>query len=75
MWRGESPQHRRDEVADLRRGRDFLRAWSRHGHVELLTFLEQELSSPHHRLGVETVPHYPIVQDIRNRDQLHALVM
>ena len=30
---------------------------------------------PDDRLGVETAPHHPIVQDIRDRDQRHALVM
>ena len=59
----------------MRRGRDFFRAWSRHRHVARRTFLEQEFGGPDHRLGVETVPHHPIVQDIRDRDQRHALMM
>src|SRR5512146_3232207 len=75
MRRGKSPLDRWNEVADLRRGRDFFRTWSRHRHIARRPLLKQEFGGLDDRFGMETVPDYPLVQDIRDRDQRHALVM
>ncbi len=79
-WRGlvrrrESSRHRRNQVADVRRGGDFFGAWTCHWHIARRSLVKQEFSGAHHRLRMEAGPHRPIVQHVRDRHQRHALMM
>jgi len=75
MGCGEPAHHRSDEIADLRRGVDILDPRPRHHDVTRRALLHQQLSRLDDRLRVETVLHRSVVQDIRDRDQRHALMM
>ena len=75
MRRGKSPHERRYHVSYLYCGINFFRTEARHRHITRRPFLEQEFSRSDNRFGMKAAPHCSIVQDIRDRDQRHALMV
>jgi hypothetical protein len=75
MRRVEAPHDRRHELAHVADGLDLVRARPRDRHVPWRPFLKQELGGQDDRLGPEARAHRAVVDDVRDRDDHHALVV
>src|SRR5580698_5960493 len=62
-------------VGDTRRSRYALGTWVGHGDIARRALLKQQLGSLHDGLGVESVAHSTIEQDVAQCDECHALVV
>ncbi len=75
MRRIEVPHDRRNELAHVADGLDLVRAGPRDRHVPRRPFLQQELGGQDDWLGMEARAHRAVVDDVRDRDDHHALVV
>ena len=75
MRRVEVPHDRRNELAHVADGLHLVRAGPRDRHVPRRPFLKQELGGQDHGLGTEARAHGAVVDDVRDRDDHHTLVV
>jgi hypothetical protein len=75
VGRGEPPDDRRDEIADVGRALDLLGPGPGHEDVARHALLEQEFGRLDDRIGMEPLDHHVAVEDVAEGHQRHPLVV
>ena len=75
MRRLEPARHRRNEFADVGRGRHLVSSRMGHQDIARNSFLQQKLSRLDNRLGVKAGTHRAVLERVGDRYQRHSLMV